>query len=140
MSFKLDFILYLPSLTRLLLNPIKMCFLNSLFSALGKDSGLQMRDEMRGQLKEASSVTSKAFSAFRKELDPDLDGLGQNSDITAAEEALEETNMSPAIAIMKPILRFLQLLCENHNAELQVLASSFLLNVSSPAAVIATTD
>lgn len=86
-----------------------------------------MRDDMRGQLKEASCVTSKAFSAFRKELDPDLDGLGQNSDITAAEEALEETNMSPAITIMKPILRFLQLLCENHNSELQVLSRSFLL-------------
>uniref|UniRef100_H3D3M6 Inositol 1,4,5-trisphosphate receptor n=1 Tax=Tetraodon nigroviridis TaxID=99883 RepID=H3D3M6_TETNG len=84
-----------------------------------KESGLHMRDDMRGQLKEASSVTSKAFSAFRKELDPDLDGLSQNSDITAAEEGLEETNMSPAIAIMKPILRFLQLLCENHNSELQ---------------------
>lgn len=77
---------------------------------------------MRGQLKEASSVTSKAFTAFRKELDPDLDSLGQNSDITADEEVIEETSMSPAIAIMKPILRFLQLLCENHNSELQVLA------------------
>lgn len=84
---------------------------------------------MRGQLKEASFVTSKAFSAYRKELDPDLDSLGQNSDITAAEEALEETTMSPAIAIMKPILRFLQLLCENHNSDLQVLASSLLLRI-----------
>uniref|UniRef100_A0A8C5JUY8 Inositol 1,4,5-trisphosphate receptor n=1 Tax=Junco hyemalis TaxID=40217 RepID=A0A8C5JUY8_JUNHY len=31
----------------------------------------------------------------------------------------EEAIMSPAIAIMQPILRFLQLLCENHNRELQ---------------------
>lgn len=84
---------------------------------------------MRGQLKEASSATSKAFNAYRKDLDPDLDSLGQTSDITAAEEALEETTMSPAIAIMKPILRFLQLLCENHNSELQVLASSLLATV-----------
>ncbi|XP_056908962.1 inositol 1,4,5-trisphosphate receptor type 2 isoform X1 [Takifugu flavidus] len=85
----------------------------------GKDSGLHMKDDMRGQLKEASSVTSKAFSAFRKELDPDLESLGQNGDITAAEEVLEEPKLSPAITIMKPILRFLQLLCENHNSELQ---------------------
>uniref|UniRef100_A0A3Q3WWS6 Inositol 1,4,5-trisphosphate receptor n=1 Tax=Mola mola TaxID=94237 RepID=A0A3Q3WWS6_MOLML len=77
------------------------------------------KDDMRGQLKEASSVTSKAFCAFRTELDPDLEGLGQNSEIIGAEEALEETQMSPAITIMKPILRFLQLLCENHNPELQ---------------------
>ncbi|KAG7217361.1 hypothetical protein INR49_021528 [Caranx melampygus] len=85
----------------------------------GKDSGLHMREEMRGQLKEASSVTSKAFCAFRKELDPDLEGLGQNSEIAGVEEAVEETQMSPAITIMKPILRYLQLLCENHNSDLQ---------------------
>ncbi|KAM6937738.1 inositol 1,4,5-trisphosphate-gated calcium channel ITPR2 [Xenentodon cancila] len=85
----------------------------------GKDSGLHMREDMRGQLKEASSVTSKAFTAFRKELDPDLEGLGQNSDMMGAEETLEDSQMSPAITIMKPILRYLQLLCENHNSGLQ---------------------
>lgn len=31
-----------------------------------------------------------------------------------------ETEMGPAVTIMKPILRFLQLLCENHNQDLQV--------------------
>lgn len=126
MSIVADFILYPPSLTCLLLNLVKMCFKNTLFPTLGKDSGLHMRDDMRGQLKEASSVTSKAFSTFRKELDPDLESLCQNSDITAAEDVLEEPNLSPAITIMKPILRFLQLLCENHNSELQVLALSLL--------------
>ncbi|KAF0036059.1 hypothetical protein F2P81_011371 [Scophthalmus maximus] len=30
-----------------------------------------------------------------------------------------ETEMGPAVIIMKPILRFLQLLCENHNQDLQ---------------------
>ncbi|XP_036388451.1 inositol 1,4,5-trisphosphate receptor type 3 isoform X2 [Megalops cyprinoides] len=30
-----------------------------------------------------------------------------------------ETEMGPAVSIMKPILRFLQLLCENHNQDLQ---------------------
>uniref|UniRef100_A0A3B4V3P5 Inositol 1,4,5-trisphosphate receptor n=1 Tax=Seriola dumerili TaxID=41447 RepID=A0A3B4V3P5_SERDU len=88
-------------------------------SDVRKDSGLHMREDMRGQLKEASSVTSKAFCAFRKELDPDLEGLGQNSEIVGAEEVIEETQMSPAITIMKPILRYLQLLCENHNTDLQ---------------------
>uniref|UniRef100_A0A671WYY8 Inositol 1,4,5-trisphosphate receptor n=1 Tax=Sparus aurata TaxID=8175 RepID=A0A671WYY8_SPAAU len=85
-----------------------------------KDSGLHMREDMRGQLKEASSVTSKAFCAFRKELDPDLEGLGHNSEMIGIDDALEETQvMSPAITIMKPILRYLQLLCENHNLDLQ---------------------
>uniref|UniRef100_A0A665X806 Inositol 1,4,5-trisphosphate receptor n=1 Tax=Echeneis naucrates TaxID=173247 RepID=A0A665X806_ECHNA len=85
----------------------------------GKDSCLHMKEDIRGQLKEASSLTSKAFSAFRKELDPDLEGLSQNNEIVGAEEVIEETQMSPAISIMKPILRYLQLLCENHNSDLQ---------------------
>lgn len=38
----------------------------------------------------------------------------------AAEEKEVETEMGPAVTIMKPILRFLQLLCENHNQDLQV--------------------
>lgn len=97
--------------------------------ALGKDSGLHMREDIRGQLKEASSVTSKAFCAFRKELDPDLEGLSQTSEMVWGEEALEENQMSPAITIMKPILRYLQLLCENHNSDLQVLAHLFLVEV-----------
>uniref|UniRef100_A0A8C6SHK6 Inositol 1,4,5-trisphosphate receptor n=1 Tax=Neogobius melanostomus TaxID=47308 RepID=A0A8C6SHK6_9GOBI len=81
-----------------------------------KDSSLHMRDDMRGQLKEASCVTSQAFSAYRKELDPDMEGMGQNSEVI---EEVEEIQMSASIAIMKPILRYLQLLCENHNTELQ---------------------
>lgn len=38
----------------------------------------------------------------------------------AAEQQEVETEMGPAVTIMKPILRFLQLLCENHNQDLQV--------------------
>ncbi|CAL9697413.1 unnamed protein product [Knipowitschia caucasica] len=83
----------------------------------GRDSGLHLREEMRGQLKEASSVTSKAFCSYRKELDPDMENPGPNSEVQ--EEVAEETQMSASISIMKPILRYLQLLCENHNSELQ---------------------
>ncbi|KAJ8386368.1 hypothetical protein AAFF_G00170730 [Aldrovandia affinis] len=36
-----------------------------------------------------------------------------------AEQREPETEMGPAVSIMKPILRFLQLLCENHNQDLQ---------------------
>ncbi|KAM8861047.1 inositol 1,4,5-trisphosphate-gated calcium channel ITPR2 [Synchiropus picturatus] len=85
----------------------------------GNESGLLMREDMRGQLKEASSATSRAFSAFRKELDPDLDVLGHSYEGIGNEEVIEETQMSPTITIMKPILRYLQLLCENHNSDLQ---------------------
>ncbi|XP_077411063.1 inositol 1,4,5-trisphosphate-gated calcium channel ITPR3 isoform X7 [Vanacampus margaritifer] len=36
-----------------------------------------------------------------------------------AEQKEVDTEMGPAVLIMKPILRFLQLLCENHNQDLQ---------------------
>uniref|UniRef100_A0A663FJ44 Inositol 1,4,5-trisphosphate receptor n=1 Tax=Aquila chrysaetos chrysaetos TaxID=223781 RepID=A0A663FJ44_AQUCH len=72
------------------------------------------------QLTEASSATSKAYSVYRREMDPEIDLMGSGTDAANAEEkSTEEAIMSPAIAIMQPILRFLQLLCENHNRELQ---------------------
>ncbi|XP_065134941.2 inositol 1,4,5-trisphosphate-gated calcium channel ITPR2 [Paramisgurnus dabryanus] len=78
---------------------------------------LLLREEMRGQLKDASSVTSKAYGVFRRELDPDYELMGNGME--GVEEVEEEIQMSQAITIMKPILRFLQLLCENHNRDLQ---------------------
>ncbi|KAL1256957.1 hypothetical protein QQF64_012502, partial [Cirrhinus molitorella] len=78
---------------------------------------LHLREDIRGQLKDASSVTSKAFSTFRRDVDPEMDSTG--SGVDGIEEVVEETQMSQAITIMKPILRFLQLLCENHNRDLQ---------------------
>lgn len=91
--------------------------------SVGKDSGLQMRESMRGQLKEACSATSKAFSSYRREVVSDLEALGQSSEIFGVEETAEETQMNQTIAIMKPVLRYLQLLCENHNSDLQVTES-----------------
>ena len=34
-------------------------------------------------------------------------------------EAVQQDSLPPKIAVMQPVLRFLQLLCENHNPELQ---------------------
>ena len=39
--------------------------------------------------------------------------------VDKAKEKEEENKLSPKISIMKPILRFIQLLCENHNLYLQ---------------------
>uniref|UniRef100_A0A8B9SRA6 Inositol 1,4,5-trisphosphate receptor n=1 Tax=Anas platyrhynchos TaxID=8839 RepID=A0A8B9SRA6_ANAPL len=87
------------------------------------DLGSKKKDDdkgMKGQLTEASSATSKAYSVYRREMDPEIDLMGSGTDAANAEEkSTEEAIMSPAIAIMQPILRFLQLLCENHNRELQ---------------------
>ncbi|XP_021247761.1 inositol 1,4,5-trisphosphate receptor type 2 isoform X3 [Numida meleagris] len=85
-----------------------------------KDSTLHLKEGMKVQLTEASSATSKAYSVYRREMDPEIDLMGSGTDAANAEEkTTEEAIMSPAIAIMQPILRFLQLLCENHNRELQ---------------------
>uniref|UniRef100_A0A673I2F3 Inositol 1,4,5-trisphosphate receptor n=1 Tax=Sinocyclocheilus rhinocerous TaxID=307959 RepID=A0A673I2F3_9TELE len=54
---------------------------------------------------------------FRRDMDPEMEPMG--SGVDGMEEVVEETQMSQAITIMKPILRFLQLLCENHNRDLQ---------------------
>lgn len=43
---------------------------------------------------------------------------GSPTSVTVSCDA-EESKLPPEVAIMKPILRFLQLLCENHNTELQ---------------------
>ncbi|KAE8613073.1 hypothetical protein XENTR_v10007556 [Xenopus tropicalis] len=86
-----------------------------------RDSQYHLKEGMKGQLAEASSATSKAYCVYRKEIDPDIDMVGSGVDNGTGEEksAEESAAMSPVIAIMEPILRFLQLLCENHNRELQ---------------------
>ncbi|XP_056373589.1 inositol 1,4,5-trisphosphate receptor type 2 isoform X2 [Hyla sarda] len=86
-----------------------------------RDSQMHLKEGMKGQLAEASTATSKAYCVYRKEIDPDLDLIGSGADNGGGEEktAEEAVTVSPVIAIMQPILRFLQLLCENHNLGLQ---------------------
>ncbi|KAF4022699.1 hypothetical protein G4228_014783 [Cervus hanglu yarkandensis] len=85
-----------------------------------RDSSLHLKEGMKGQLTEASSATSKAYCVYRREMDPEIDMMCAGPEAGNAEDkSAEEVTMSPAIAIMQPILRFLQLLCENHNRELQ---------------------
>ncbi|CAH2278455.1 inositol 1,4,5-trisphosphate receptor type 2 isoform X1 [Pelobates cultripes] len=86
-----------------------------------RDTQLHLKEGMKGQLAEASSATSKAYCVYRKEIDTDIDLMGSGADNGGAEDkaAEEAVAMSAVISIMQPILRFLQLLCENHNLGLQ---------------------
>lgn len=60
----------------------------------------------------ASSLTDKdGDSNVHVMTNPRTDHVRDHSD---------EVEMPPAVTIMEPILRFLQLLCENHNRDLQV--------------------
>lgn len=80
----------------------------------------QITEEVRDQLVEASVVTRKAYNTYRREADPDDHYSSGDGAQSAADKNKDELEMSPVITIMQPILRFLQLLCENHNRDLQV--------------------
>uniref|UniRef100_A0A671SQG8 Inositol 1,4,5-trisphosphate receptor n=1 Tax=Sinocyclocheilus anshuiensis TaxID=1608454 RepID=A0A671SQG8_9TELE len=83
-------------------------------SDLGKRSGL-----MREQLIEASTATKKAFTTYRREADADEHLNVAEGQSSTGEKNQDDNEMSVIITIMQPILRLLQLLCENHNRELQ---------------------
>jgi|SRR6218665_1251075 len=98
---------------------------------------LTFTGELNEQIKDAAAVTAKAYSNLRQthhlekleetEASSRLENAAQvpaSADELLAEEKNKEKEkekkVSPEIEVMKPILRFLQLLCENHNADLQV--------------------
>ncbi|KAK9889429.1 hypothetical protein WA026_004699 [Henosepilachna vigintioctopunctata] len=92
-----------------------------------KLNGIQISDDLRDELHRAAETTSQAYAHIR------IMGAGDDASAVATgsasafEELLAEKNrereeqnlISNKIAIMQPILRFLQLLCENHNPALQ---------------------
>uniref|UniRef100_A0A8B9HRX4 Inositol 1,4,5-trisphosphate receptor n=1 Tax=Astyanax mexicanus TaxID=7994 RepID=A0A8B9HRX4_ASTMX len=82
-------------------------------------SDLGSKHEVREQLLEASTLTKKAFAAYRREVDSDEHLSGGEVQASTAEKIQDENEMSVTITIMQPILRLMQLLCENHNRELQ---------------------
>ncbi|CAB1353943.1 unnamed protein product [Coregonus sp. 'balchen'] len=75
--------------------------------------------EAREQLLEASSATKKAFNSYRREADPEDHFSVADGTPSTGDKNQEDGEMSFIIVIMQPILRFLQLLCENHNRDLQ---------------------
>uniref|UniRef100_A0A8C5XKS6 Inositol 1,4,5-trisphosphate receptor n=1 Tax=Microcebus murinus TaxID=30608 RepID=A0A8C5XKS6_MICMU len=85
---------------------------------VAKEPAPQITEEARDQLLDASAATRKAFSTFRREADPD-DHYQASGRGPARRTAQDDWEMSAVITIMQPILRFLQLLCENHNRDLQ---------------------
>ncbi|KAJ8370535.1 hypothetical protein SKAU_G00105630 [Synaphobranchus kaupii] len=85
----------------------------------GKDAAVVVTEEVREQLLEASSATKKAYNLYRREADSDEHFATADGQPSTGEKSQDDGEMSVVIAIMKPILRFLQLLCENHNRDLQ---------------------
>lgn len=87
-----------------------------------------MSDEVKVQLADAASHTNRAYMMVRRSRQPDDTELNKTgvtlenkSLVTKTSSHFGGLNMaSNEVMLMKPIMRFLQLLCENHNHDLQV--------------------
>ena len=107
---------------------------------------LVLTEEVKKQLCDAASVTASAFNTVKslvstsassflsflpynqEDLDisnaeiystSDVYDSSSNCEFQSWYSDLDEHKLLPEVEIMEPILRFLQLLCENHNKELQ---------------------
>ena len=79
---------------------------------------VSLSEDVKEQLAEAANQTNKAFSAVRKGREGDVvEGRGYNDSLKSSASS---QFLSNEIFVIQPILRFLQLLCENHNADMQV--------------------
>uniref|UniRef100_A0AAZ3SUC6 Inositol 1,4,5-trisphosphate receptor n=1 Tax=Oncorhynchus tshawytscha TaxID=74940 RepID=A0AAZ3SUC6_ONCTS len=80
-----------------------------------------LHDRMiNAQMDIKANVSVSVGEMTNKDLQTGSDGsVLPGSVVPASESDQQETEMGPAVIIMKPILRFLQLLCENHNQDLQ---------------------
>lgn len=83
--------------------------------------------ELQDQMADAAQTTARAYVHLQhiRHLEKGDSAQGGRQSLPAEEfigdKAKEkEKKLSAEIAIMEPILRFLQLLCENHNRDLQV--------------------
>lgn len=94
-----------------------------------KTNGVFVSEALQEELGQAALTTSQAY-AVAKQLSAGDDPAALPSG-GALEEMLSEkldrqrdrddaTKLSTKILVIQPVLRFLQLLCENHNRDLQV--------------------
>ncbi|KAK6175051.1 hypothetical protein SNE40_013589 [Patella caerulea] len=91
----------------------------------GKGDGM-ITDELRAQFDESTSITSRTMGQLRQtqgHVDDGDDGRNHIVHDDAADHRptrdKDEKKLTAQISMMQPILRFLQLLCENHNRDLQ---------------------
>lgn len=105
------------------------------FAANKQSNGIVITDELREELNDAGLATAQAYAAARNLIPPGSNCSGTEDQLTlnmgnALEEILAEklekrkekddhNKLSVKVLVMQPILRFLQLLCENHNPDLQ---------------------
>ncbi len=79
-----------------------------------------LTDELKDQMSEAASQTNKAYLAVRKGREINTADRSSSYNDESSKTTTTGRVMAHEVACMEPILRFLQLLCENHNSDLQV--------------------
>ena len=96
---------------------------------VAKNNEAILNYELRDQLTEAAVTTGQAMSKVSQQHpvdESDNNNVPANTSVTIDDVLAEknkdkdDTAIAMEIAVMQPILRFLQLLCENHNRDLQV--------------------
>ncbi|XP_017780207.1 PREDICTED: inositol 1,4,5-trisphosphate receptor isoform X5 [Nicrophorus vespilloides] len=96
----------------------------------GKSNGILISEELRDELNRAAESTSQTYAHIRSMGASDDNSVMIAGAVSAFEDMLAEklekhreredqNSLSTKVLIMQPILRFLQLLCENHNPALQ---------------------
>lgn len=100
-----------------------------------KVNGEVFTNELNNQLEDAAAATTKAYANLKHTRHIEKgDSHSPSASVSSEESLLEkskekEKKLAPRVAIMQPIFRFLQLLCENHNSELQVCYTGLKLSL-----------
>ena len=90
-----------------------------------------MMSELSSQMEDAAAATTKAYANLRhlRHMEKSDASSGLSNAAAVSDEAItdrvkeKEQKLPAELLIMQPVFRFLQLLCENHNSELQVFIS-----------------
>ena len=96
-----------------------------------------MSEEVKEQLADAATHTTRAYAIVRRSRQPDADIEHGKTGVSSENRSLVSSKSSGIIGgsnvasnevlVVKPIMRLLQLLCENHNRDLQVFFRFFLV-------------
>ena len=104
---------------------LEVQILSILFAeAVTRSKSANFTPELREYVEDAGVATQKAFSNLRRIIHMETGEGPAAAPMATADEVFGDKDkdkaLAPEVVIMQPIFRFFQLLCENHNLELQV--------------------